>query len=107
MFTRIVQGTFNLDMVDEARETVEDEVLNTLRHQTGFVDLISSLDPNNGRFVTLTLWRTREDADRYARNEAPRILELMQPYFSGQPTIETLQLETSTIHNVARGEAAA
>ncbi len=106
MFTRIVQGTFNLNTIDEARERVEDEVLNTLRRQSGFVDLLSSLDPDNGRFVTLTLWRTREDADRYARNEAPRIIELLRPYFASQPTIQTMQLETSTIHNVARGKAA-
>ncbi len=107
MFSRIVQCTLKNNRIDEARQTINSEVLPQLRKQPGFIDVIESLEPNSGHFVCMSLWRTREDADRYGNTEFNRIANRLREFVTEEPTVNTYQVETSTIHNIAKGKAAA
>lgn len=107
MFSRIVQCTLKNNRIDEARQTINSEVLPQLRKQPGFIDVIESLEPNTGEFVCMSLWRTREDADRYGNTEFNRIAGRLREFVTEEPTVNTYQVETSTIHNIAKGKAAA
>ncbi len=107
MFSRIVQCTLKNNRIDEARQTFSTEVIPQLRKQPGFIDLLESLDPNTGRFICTSLWRTREDADRYHNSEYNRNLTRMRDFLEEEPTVDTLQVETSTVHNITKGKAAA
>jgi heme-degrading monooxygenase HmoA len=88
MISRIVQCTFKNNRLDEARQTFASDVIPQLRKQPGFIDVIEWLDPNTGRFVCTSLWRTRD-------------------FLEEEPTVDTLQVETSTVHNIMKGKQAA
>src|SRR5512141_2150725 len=103
MFSRIVQCTLKNNRLDEARQTLNTDVLPQLRKQPGFIDVIESLEPNTGHFVCMSLWRTREDADRYGNTEFNRIATRLREFVTDEPTVNTYQVETSTIHNIAKG----
>jgi len=107
MFSRIVQCNLKNNRLDEARQAFSTEVIPNLRKQPGFVDVVESLDAQTGQFVCMTLWRTREDADRYGQTEFNRIVPKVRDFINGEPTVNTLQVETSTIHNIAKGKQAA
>lgn len=107
MFSRIVQCTLKNNRLDEARQTLTSEIIPQLRRQPGFIDVVESLDPQNGQFVCMTLWKTREDADRYGQTEFARTATKLQEFISGEPTIQTLPVETSTAHHIAKGKQAA
>jgi len=107
MFSRIVQCTLKNNRLDDARQALSTEVIPNLRKQPGFIDAIETLDAQTGQFVCMTLWRTREDADRYGQTEFNRIAPRLREFTQDEPTIRTLAVETSTIHNIAKGKQAA
>ena len=107
MFTRIVQCHLKNQRLDEARQALNNEVIPQLRRQPGFIDVIESLEPQTGQFVCMTLWNTREDADRYGQTEFPKTATRLRDFIADEPTVNTLQVETSTVHNIAKGKAAA
>ncbi len=106
MFTRVVQAQIKRDKIHDLRNTLANTVLPQVRQQPGFVDVIEACDPNTGKFVCMSLWTTKEDADRYGATVFPKQAELLTPYAETQPTVETLPVETSSIHNIANGKAA-
>ena len=107
MFSRIVQCTLKNNRLDEARQALASDIIPNLRKQPGFIDVIEALDPNTGKFVCNSLWRTREDADRYHNTEFNRNVTKLRELLTEEPTVDTLQVETSTIHNISKGKAAA
>lgn len=107
MFTRIVQCNLRTEKLNEARQALDSQVIPALKNQPGFVDVIESLQADTGHFVCMSLWRTREDADRYGRTEFPKIAERLRDFVNGEPVVNTLEVETSTIHSIAKGKAAA
>lgn len=107
MFSRIVQCNLKQNRLDEARQALSSEVIPNLRKQPGFIDVVESLDAQTGQFVCMTLWRTREDADRYGDTEFNRIAPKLREFTTNEPTVNTLQVETSTVHNIAKGKQAA
>jgi heme-degrading monooxygenase HmoA len=82
-------------------------VLPILRKQRGFVDeavLVS--DADSTRILGLSFWKSKEDAERYHREEYPNIKEILKPLLEAEPTIRTYEVHTSTIHRIAAGKAA-
>ncbi len=107
MFTRKVECNLKTTKLNDARRVLTNEVQPLLRNQPGFVDVIEALEPETGHFVCMTFWKTREELDRYDRETFPRIADKLSPYLTEQPTVQNLQVENSTIHNIAAGKAAA
>lgn len=107
MYSRIVNATLKVNRIDEARQTFASEVLPQLRKQPGFIDLIDAIDTQTGQFVCTTLWRTREDADRYGQTEFAKAATRLREYLQNEPTVTTMLVENSTIHNIAKGKQAA
>jgi hypothetical protein len=106
MITRIVQCQLKTDRLDQARQALTTEVHPKLRQQPGFVDVIESLDPQTGKFVCMTLWRTPEDVRKYDENTFPEIAQRLTPFAASDFTVDTLTVENSTIHRIAQGKAA-
>ncbi len=79
-----------------------DKVLPILRKQAGFVDeavLTADTEPN--RLLALSFWNTREDAERYHREQYQKITEMLSPLVENVPTIRTFNLHTPTWQKVA------
>ena len=76
MFTRVVDITVKRGKSQELANTIQERVLPILKKQTGFVDetvLIS--DAELDRVIGMSFWNTREDAERYQREQYPKVNE--------------------------------
>jgi heme-degrading monooxygenase HmoA len=107
MYARIVDCTIRPGKKGEFTETLNGEVLSLLRKQRGFQDVIglwSEKDPN--RAVAISLWDGKENAENYYKHDYKKVLEILTPLITGQPRVETFEVDTSTSHRIARGRAA-
>ena len=107
MFTRLVEIKAQRGKADEVVNLIQDKVLPILRQQNGFVDeiaLVSTTQPD--RVIGMSFWRTQEDAERYHRENFPKISELLRPHIQGAPEVQNFNLHASTAHKITAGKAA-
>ena len=107
MFTRVVEINCKPGLGKELTDTIHDKVVALLKKQRGFVDetiLVSDTDPN--LVMGLSYWNSKEDAERYHREEFHKVRELIQQYLKTEPVIRTFDVHTSTPHRIAAGRAA-
>ncbi len=107
MFTRIVEVTAKSGKAKELTTIINDKVLPILKKQVGFVDetvLASDTEPN--RVLALSFWNTREDAERYQKEQYPAIHEMVRHLLETEPAIRTFNVDSSTAHKIAAEKAA-
>ncbi len=107
MFTRVVEFTAKRGQAREVASALNDKVMPILRSQSGFVDAIvltSTTQPE--RLLGLSFWNTREDAERYNREQYPKVNEILRPMLDTAPTVQTFNVDISTTHKIAAGKAA-
>ena len=107
MFTRVVEVTTKSGKAKELTSIINDKALPILKKQAGFVDetvLASDTDPN--RVLSLSFWNTKEDAERYNREQYPAIHEMVRHLLETEPVVRTFNVDSSTTHRIAAGKAA-
>jgi heme-degrading monooxygenase HmoA len=107
MFTRTVEVTTKPGKVRELTTLFNDKALPILKKQTGFVDetiLVSDTEPNRG--LAISFWDTKEDAERYDREQYPAIHEMMRHLLDAEPVVRTFNVDSSTTPKVAATKAA-
>ena len=107
MFTRIVELITKPGKNKQLSDTINDKVLPILKKQKGFVDetvLVS--DKEDNCVLSLSFWKTKEDAEEYQRAEYQKIKEMVQHLLEGEPMIRTFDVHSSTTHRIAAGKAA-
>jgi hypothetical protein len=93
--------------VNDFKTALNNQLLPRIQAQPGFLENIESLDPATGQFSCITLWRSKEDVDRYDQGLFREVAEGLTPYLQSQPTVQTLPVENASAHNVRAGKAAA
>ena len=107
MFTRTVEVTPKSGKARELANTINDKVLPILKKQKGFVDetvLVSDTEDN--RVLSLSFWNSKEDAERYQREQYPAIHEMLRHLLEAEPVVRTFNVDSSTTHRIAAGKAA-
>jgi quinol monooxygenase YgiN len=107
MFTRIVEVTPKSGKAKELATIINDKVLPILKKQAGFVDetvLVSDTDPDRG--LAISFWNTKEDAERYHREQYPAIHEMIGPLLDAEPVVRIFNVDSSTTHKIATTRAA-
>jgi quinol monooxygenase YgiN len=107
MYSRIVECHVRPEKRDELSNKLRHELLPILQKQAGFVDVIgmvSETEPD--RILSLTFWKSKEDADRYHRESYARLMESIRPMLKRDPTIALFTVDTSTSHRIVAGKAA-
>jgi heme-degrading monooxygenase HmoA len=107
MFTRVVELTSKSGKARELCNTIDDKVLPILKRQAGFVDeavLVSDTEPN--RVLALSFWKSREDAQRYEREQFDTVQKTVQHLIETAPMVQTFDVHASTAHKVAADKAA-
>jgi heme-degrading monooxygenase HmoA len=107
MFTRVVEVNSKPGKSHEVANAINEKVLPILRKQSGFLDetvLTSETEPN--RVMALSFWKTKEDADRYQREQFATVTEILSSLIESPPTVRTFNVHTSTPHKIAAGKAA-
>ena len=107
MFTRIVELTAKSGKAKELTTIINDKVLPILRKQSGFVDetvLVSDTEPS--RVLAQSFWNSKEDAERYNREQYPAVHEMIRHLLETEPAIRTFNVDSSTTHKIAESKAA-
>ena len=107
MFTRVVQLTSKSGKARELCNAIDDKVLPILKRQTGFVDettMVADTEPN--RVLALSFWHTREDAQRYEREQFDTVQKTVQHLLETAPVVRTFDVHSSTVHRVTADRAA-
>ncbi len=107
MFSRIVSCTINPAKVSEFRTALNNQFLPRIQSQPGFIDNIESLDPATGQFNCVTLWKTAADVEKYDKGLFQEVAAGLVPLIQEGPTVRTLPVENSSVHNVKAGRATA
>lgn len=109
MFARVVEATVKPERKEEAQNLVQNEIMPLVKKQTGFVDALGITEENNPHQVlSLTFWKSKEEADRFYRNnrEYQQLVERVRPMLATELRIRTGNVEYSSIHRIAAGKAA-
>ena len=78
MYTRVVELTTKPEKARELCAAIDDKVLPILKKQAGFVDeTVLASDRESNRVLALSFWNAKEDAERYHREQYPKINEML------------------------------
>ncbi|MFY9843952.1 MAG: antibiotic biosynthesis monooxygenase [Terriglobales bacterium] len=107
MFTRVVEVNTKSGKAVELTTIINDKVLPILKKQVGFVDeTVLASDTDSNRVLALSYWNTREDAERYNREQYPAVHDMVRHLLETEPAIRTFNVTTSTTHKIAASKAA-
>lgn len=107
MFTRVVELTCKPGKAHELSNTISEKGVPILKKQSGFVDEIilnSDAEPDN--VLGLSFWKTKEDAERYQREQYKNVHDLVRHLLQTEPNIRTFDVHTSTGQKIAVERAA-
>ena len=107
MFTRVVELVSKPAKSRELSSAINEKIVPILKKQAGFVDeivLVSDADSN--RVLALSFWKTREDAERYQREQYKSVREALQSLLEAEPVVRTFDVHTSTGHKITASKAA-
>jgi quinol monooxygenase YgiN len=110
MFARIVESIPKIEMLekrDEILRVLKNEVLPIMRKQHGFLEFLPfTPEIKNDRFISITLWADKKDAERYEREAFPRVQEIMKPYLAAPMTCRNYTVETTLCEHFEKAMAA-
>lgn len=99
MFARIVESIPKMEMIDKKDEilrVLKSEVLPVLRKQPGFLEFLPfTPEVKNERFISITLWADKKDAERYEREWFHKVQAIVRPYLAVPMTIRNYTVETT------------
>jgi heme-degrading monooxygenase HmoA len=107
MFTRVVEVTCRPGKSKEFSSAFNEKTMPILQNQSGFVDeilLVSNSEPD--RVLALSFWKTKDDAEKYQRQQYKNIVESMRPLLQTDPTIRTFEAHTFSGHKNVISQAA-
>jgi quinol monooxygenase YgiN len=110
MFARVVETIPKMEMLEKREEVLrvlKNDVLPIMRKQHGFLDMLP-LTPEikNERFITITLWADKKDAERYEREAFPKVQEILKPYLAAPMTTRHYTVETTICEHFEKALAA-
>ena len=106
MYARNVKLNLKANSAAEFTKILETSVLPILRKQAGFKDELSFVAANGTDVVAISMWDTKDNADRYARETYRSVLTRLEAVVAGSPTVTNFEVSNSTFHHIAAGIAA-
>jgi hypothetical protein len=107
MFSRLITCTIDPAKVNDFKNALNNQFLPRIQALPGFMDNIESLDPATGQFSCMTLWKTKSDVENYDSGLSKEVAAGLTPLMQGNPAVQTLPVENSSMHHVKAGSAAA
>jgi heme-degrading monooxygenase HmoA len=102
MFARMVDFVSRPGKTRILTETIQSRLFPIFREQPGFVDeIVLESDVESNRVVTLSFWRTREQAERYNQETYPAVTAVLIGSLDAQPVVRTFKVASSMTRNWA------
>ncbi|HKM84656.1 MAG TPA: hypothetical protein VJW96_00510, partial [Terriglobales bacterium] len=97
MFARILDYEVKLEKKEEFVKIIKNEVLPTLKKQTGFLEVLPFFPEKmrEEKVIAISLWTTKADAERYEREFYPRVLDILKPFLTTPVKVSYHKLETT------------
>ena len=106
MFSRVVELNSKPGKVKELSNAINEKGMPILKKQNGFVDeIILNAEAEPDRVLALSFWKTKEDAERYHREQYKNIHESLRHLLQTEPNIRTFDVHTWTGQKVAERAA--
>ena len=101
MYARHV--AFNLKPIkrEELTQVFDKDILPLLQKQNGFTDEITFVSPDGRQVIAISLWESKENADRYSRESYPQVLKSLAKVVEGTPEVRGYEVIASTLHKTA------
>jgi heme-degrading monooxygenase HmoA len=101
MFARHVTCNLKPAKREDLTQMFEREILPLLQKQNGFTDEITFVSPDDKQVIAISLWESKENADRYSRETYPQVLKSLARVVEGTPEVRGFEVASSTIHKTA------
>ncbi len=89
MLARHIEVDLHPNKYKEFKSLFDREIVSILKRQPGFMGTIEMVhETRNDHALTITLWKSKADAENYHKREFPQIIEIVRPLLAGTPTVE-------------------
>jgi quinol monooxygenase YgiN len=106
MHARLMQAKAKPGQVKEFVKALVERGLPILKQQPGFIDALAlTSDTERDEFYGITVWRTKEDAEKYLNDQGKQMLASYQPLLQQEPTFRTFNVEPSMAQDIGIGRA--
>ncbi|MGA9386790.1 MAG: hypothetical protein WBV63_17345 [Candidatus Sulfotelmatobacter sp.] len=108
MFSRILDCEVKLEKKEEFVKIIKNEVLPILKKQTGFLEILPFFPEKmkEEKVITISLWTTKADAERYEREFYPKVLNIVKPFLTTPVNVSYHKLETTLCEHFVEALAA-
>ncbi|MFY9680287.1 MAG: hypothetical protein WA416_06680 [Candidatus Sulfotelmatobacter sp.] len=108
MFARILDCEVKLEKKEEFVKIIKNEVLPILKKQTGFLEILPFFPEKmkEEKVITISLWTTKADAERYEREFYPKVLNIVKPFLTTPVNVSYHKLETTLCEHFVEALAA-
>jgi len=108
MFARIIACEVKMEKKEEFVKVLKNEVLPILKKQTGFQEILPFFPEKmrEEKVITISLWTTKADAERYEREFYPKVLDILKPFLTAPVKVNYHTLETTVCEHFVEALAA-
>ena len=108
MFARILEFGIMPQKREELIAVIKNEVLPILKTQVGFLEILPffPVETTNPAAINVSVWATKEDAERYVKVTYPKILAILKPFLTTPVTTRVFTLETALCEHLVEALAA-
>ncbi|HZD30396.1 MAG TPA: hypothetical protein VE779_01930 [Candidatus Angelobacter sp.] len=82
----------------EYTQTMKTEVIPLLRQQNGFIGELTLANPHSMDTVSISLWESSADAERYDEKVYPEVVNLLARYLAARPVVHNFETVTTNFH---------
>ena len=101
MYARHVSWNLKPIKREELTQMFDRDILPLLQKQNGFNDEIAFVDQDGKQVLAISLWDSKENADKYSRETYPQVLKTLARVVEGTPQVRGYQVAFSTFHKTA------
>ena len=97
MFARILDFEVKTEKKEEFVRVIKNEILPILKKQNGFLEILPFFPERMklNKVITISLWTTKQDADRYEREWYPKVFDTLKPFLTSPVVANYYALETT------------
>lgn len=100
MYARTVKMNLKPNTANEFSQTLENDILPLLRSRTGFADELAFVSPDGKGAFAISLWDRKENAESYARETYPAVMQGLSKVVQGTPEVSSFEVTSSTYHKI-------
>ena len=107
MYVRMLDFNFKVEKKPELIKVIKNEILPILRKQKGFLEILPFVpELKEDKWINISLWATKLDAEKYEREFYPKVLELLKPYLTTPIMVKLYTLEATLCEHFEKALAA-